>query len=194
MRSSRVRRGQARLRSLEATNLFVIPMDRQREWYRYHALYREFLLDELQRTEPEIIPKLHLRAADWYESNGSPQLAVDHLLHTDERDRCVQLVTTLVLPTYSAGQISTVEQWLTTLGDASIERHPPLAVLAGWVAVLTGHTADAERWAAIADGQFVGTDAAGRNGVLRIGASDAACRDVRRRARRDDPRRRARRR
>ena len=108
--------GQARLRSLEATSLFVIPMDRQREWYRYHALYREFLLDELQRTEPEIIPKLHLRAADWYESNGSPQLAVDHLLHTDERDRCVQLVTTLVLPTYSAGQISTVQHWLTHAG------------------------------------------------------------------------------
>jgi len=142
--------GHARLRGLEGTSLFVIPMDRQREWYRYHALYREFLLDELQRTEPEIIPKLHLRAADWYESNGSPQLAVDHLLHTDEVDRCVQLVTTLVLPTYSVGQISTVQQWLMTLEDASIELHPPLTVLAGWIGVLTGHTADAERWAAIA--------------------------------------------
>ena len=142
--------GEAWLRSLEATSLFVIPMDRQRRWYRYHALYREFLLGELQRTEPEIVPKLHLRAADWYESSGSPQLAVDHLLHTDERDRCVQLVTTLVLPTYSVGQISTVQQWLTTLGDASIESYPPLAVLAGWVAVLTGHTMDAERWAALA--------------------------------------------
>ena len=142
--------GHAWLRSLEATSLFVIPMDRQRQWYRYHALYREFLLGELERVEPEIVPKLHLRAADWYESNGSPQLAVDHLLHTDERDRCVQLVTTLVLPTYSVGQISTVQQWLTALGDANIESSPPLAVLAGWIAVLTGHTVDAERWAAIA--------------------------------------------
>ena len=142
--------GQARLRNLEAASLFVLPMDRKREWYRYHALYREFLLGELQRIEPELVAKLHLRAADWYESNGSPQLAVDHLMNTDERDRCVQLVTTLVLSTYSAGQVSTVQHWLTALRDADIERHPPLAVLAGWVALLTGNTEDTERWAAIA--------------------------------------------
>ena len=84
--------------SLEAGSLFVIPLDRRREWYRYHALFREFLLGELQRTEPEIISKLHLRAADWYETNGAPQLAVEHLMNTPERERCVQLVTTLVLP------------------------------------------------------------------------------------------------
>ena len=99
---------QAQLRQLEATSLFVIPLDRRRGWYRYHGLFREFLFGELQRVEPEIVPKLHLRAADWYESSGSPRLAVEHLLNTPERDRCVQLVTTLVLPTYSAGQMSTV--------------------------------------------------------------------------------------
>jgi len=58
--------GQARLRHLEATNAFLIPLDRRREWYRYHALFREFLLGELRRVEPESIMKLHLRAADWY--------------------------------------------------------------------------------------------------------------------------------
>ena len=139
------------LRDLEATSLFVIPLDRRREWYRYHALFREFLFGELQRIEPEIIPKLHLRAADWYEANGSPRLALEHLLDTDERDRCVQLVSTLVLPTYSAGQISTAEQWLASLGDTGVEGYPPLAVQAGWTAVLTGQTAEAERWAAVVD-------------------------------------------
>ena len=63
-------------------------------------------------SSPTSSRKLHLRAADWYEANGSPALAVEHLLNTAERDRCVQLVTALVLPTYQAGQISTVQRWL----------------------------------------------------------------------------------
>ena len=133
------------------SHLFVFPLDRRREWYRYHALFREFLLDELHRTEPDIVPKLHLRAADWYESNGSPSRAVEHLLRTAERERCVQLVTALVLPTYSAGQMSTVQRWIATLGEVSIEEYPPLAVLAGWIAALTGETLEAERWAAFVD-------------------------------------------
>jgi LuxR family maltose regulon positive regulatory protein len=142
---------QERLRGLEASNVFLIPLDRRRDWYRYHPLFREFLLGELRRVEPEVIMKLHLRAADWYESNGSPAIAVEHLLNTTERDRCVQLVTEMVLPTYQAGQMSTLQRWLSALGDSAIEEYPPLAVLAGWVTALTGQTAEAQRWAAIID-------------------------------------------
>jgi LuxR family maltose regulon positive regulatory protein len=142
---------QEQLRGLEASSTFLIPLDRRREWYRYHALFREFLLGEQRRVEPALIPKLHLRAADWYEANGSPALALEHLLNTSERDRCVQLVTALALPTYQAGQMSTLQRWLAALGDAAIEEYPPLAVLAGWAAALTGQTVDAERWAAILD-------------------------------------------
>jgi LuxR family maltose regulon positive regulatory protein len=141
----------ARLRDLESTSLFLVPLDRRREWYRYHALFREFLLGELRRVEPDVIEKLHLRAADWYESNGSPALALKHLLSTTERDRCVQLVARLALPTYRAGQISTVQRWLSALGHAAVEEYPPLGVLAGWVTVLTGKTAEAQRWAALLD-------------------------------------------
>ena len=95
--------------------------------------------------------KLHLRAADWYEANGSPAMAVEHLLNTNERDRCVKLVTALVLPTYQAGHLSTVQRWLSALGDSAIEEYPPLAVLAGYIAVFTGQTAEAQRWAAVVD-------------------------------------------
>src|SRR4029453_15490106 len=123
--------------------------DRRREWYRYHALFREFLLGELRRVEPDVIEKLHLRAADWYEPKGPPALALKHLFRTTERDRCVQLVARLALPTYRAGQISTVQRWLSALGHAAVEEYPPLAVLAGWIAVLTGQTAEAQRWAAL---------------------------------------------
>jgi LuxR family maltose regulon positive regulatory protein len=142
---------QAMLRDLEASNLFLLPLDRRREWFRYHALFREFLLSELRRVEPDVIMKLQLRAADWYEAQGSPAMAVEYLLNTTERDRCVRLVTALVMPTYMVGQISTVQRWFSELGDSAIGEYPPLAVLAGWIAVLTGQTGEAQRWAAIID-------------------------------------------
>ena len=139
---------QARLRDLEATNLFLVPLDRRRIWYRYHSLFREFLLGELHRVEPDILAQLHLRAADWYESNGSPALALEHLLNTTERERCVHQVAALILPTYQMGQLATVQRWMSILGPSAVEDYPPLGVMAGWNAVLTGQTAEAERWAA----------------------------------------------
>ncbi len=144
--------GQDCLRELEAANLFLIQLDRKREWYRYHALFREFLLGELRRVEPDVTTELHVRAADWYEANGSPALALEHLITSNgHQDRCVQLATQLLLPTYKAGHVSTVQRWLTALGDPAIERFPPLAVLAGWTAALTGQTREAQRWAALLD-------------------------------------------
>jgi LuxR family transcriptional regulator, maltose regulon positive regulatory protein len=139
------------LRHLEATSLFLIPLDRRRRWYRYHALFREFLLGELSRSEPDVIMTLHQRAADWYEANGSPELALEHLLHTAEWDRSVRLTAKLCLPTYMAGHLSTVRRWLAAIGDANIERYPPLAVLACWEGVLTGDPTRTLRWAAVVD-------------------------------------------
>ena len=152
------------LRRVEAHSLFVIPLDRQRQWYRYHALYREFLLGELRRTEPGIITALHQRAADWYESHGFPALALEHLLHTDDGDRSMRLTTRLAQPMYMAGQLSTVQRWFAALGDANIARYPPLAVHVGWEGVLTGDIAKAERWMAV-------IDAASFDGELANGAA-----------------------
>jgi LuxR family transcriptional regulator, maltose regulon positive regulatory protein len=139
------------LRQAEAHNLFLAPLDRDRQWYRYHALFREFLLGELRRTEPDIIMTLHQRAADWYESNGSPAQAVEHLLQTTDWDRTTRLVTAQVLPTYMAGQLSTVQRWFRALGHVNIERYPLLALHKCWVCVLTGDTTESPRWAAIVD-------------------------------------------
>jgi LuxR family maltose regulon positive regulatory protein len=139
------------LRRLEAASLFVIPLDGRREWYRYHALFREFLRGELDRTEPGVIMTLHQRAASWYEANGSPALALDHLLHTADRDRSVRLAAGLAMPTYQAGQVSTNLRRYAAIGDANIEGYPPLAVQRCWDAVLTGDPAGAERWAAVVE-------------------------------------------
>jgi LuxR family maltose regulon positive regulatory protein len=139
------------LRRIEAHNLFLTPLDRERRWYRYHALFREFLLGELHRTEPDIIPTLHERAANWYESNGLPEQAIEHLLQTADLDRATHLVTRLALPTFMAGRLATVQRWYRAIGDANIERYPPLAVLRCWEKVLTGDVAEAPRWASVVD-------------------------------------------
>jgi len=139
------------LRRIEAHGLFLTPLDRRRQWYRYHGLFREFLLGELRRTEPDIIMTLHQRAADWYESNGAPMLAVEHLLPTTDRDRTVRLVTKLTRQTYRAGQLSTLQHWYRAIGDVNIERYPPLAVHTCLASVMTGDTPGAMRWAAVVD-------------------------------------------
>ncbi len=140
-----------RLRRLEGVNSFLVPVDRRRRWYRYHGLFREFLLAELHRVEPGVASVLHLRAADWFESNGSRSMAIEHLLRTGERERTVRLVTAMVSPTFESGQITTIQRWLSALGDDAIEAHPPLAVMASWISMFAGLGADAQRWANVAE-------------------------------------------
>ena len=74
----------------------------------------------------------------------------------------------MILPTYQAGQISTVERWLSTLGDEAVEQHPPLAVLAGLIAALTGRTVKTQRWGAFLE-RLLQWRAVGRVGVVRVG-------------------------
>ena len=142
----------SRLRRLEASGLFLVPLDRRREWYRYHGLFREFLVGELRRTEPELVATLHVRAADWYEAQRLPQFALDHLLNTQERTRTAQLAAARMLQTYSEGQLSTALRWLDVLGEQAIKDYPPLAVLAGWGSALIGDAAGAQRWAEFTEG------------------------------------------
>ena len=169
---------QAQLAGLEATSLFLVPLDRRRGWFRYHALFREFLLSELRRVEPDLIETLHLRAADWYESNGSRSLALEHLMKTSERGRSIELAAQVLLPTFQAGLSSTVQRWLATLGRTAAQDYPPLAVLAAWFAALTGQTAEAQRWAAFVDTADVRSPTGGRHRVLRLRPGHAGGADV----------------
>ncbi|MBM7831231.1 LuxR family maltose regulon positive regulatory protein [Agromyces cerinus] len=141
---------QSMLQELDASNVFIVPLDRSRGWYRYHALYREFLLGELRRLEPEALPELQSRAASWFELHGSPAMAIELLLdQPDERARTVRLIAATALPSYQAGQFATVQRWMTAIGDPAIEGYPPLAVLAGWVMALSGQATEAARWASV---------------------------------------------
>lgn len=163
----------AQLRQLEASSLFVIPLDRRRDWYRYHALFREFLRGELRRAEPDIIAKLHLRAADWYESNAMPALALEHLLSTPERQRSAQLAAELALSTYNAGRMSTLQRWLNVLGDDAVEAYPPRGV-GGLGECVDGRHYRSRTLGRTCRHRVVQRSAARRNRVLRVRPSHAA--------------------
>jgi LuxR family transcriptional regulator, maltose regulon positive regulatory protein len=146
-------RGSGRvLESLEDSNLLVVPLDRRREWYRYHQLFGELLLAELERGEPELVAKLHTRAAGWCEENALPEMAIDHARAAGDADRVARLVAGLVFPTYAGGRVDTVLGWLAWFEERGlVERYPPVAVLGAAVQALVGRPAAAERWANAAE-------------------------------------------
>ena len=140
----------ARLHEIEAANLFLVAMDRRRGWFRFHALFREFLLVELERAEgASAVADLHRRAAAWHEENGAPAQAVEHLLWAGEPQRAAQRIAELGLPMYQRGEVSTVKRWLSELGEGLVRSYPPLVVSMTWTALLLGDVAAGERWSRI---------------------------------------------
>ena len=149
------------LASLEDANLLVVALDRRREWYRYHHLFRELLLADLQRREPDLVPALHARAATWYEANGLAEAAIDHAEAAGDAERVARLVASLVFPTYAGGRVDTVRRWLAWFEDHGlVDRYPPVAVLGAWVQALVGRAVGAERWADAAERQIAVADRA----------------------------------
>lgn len=136
----------ARLRELEDANRFVMPTGRGRAWYRHHRLFREFLLAELRREDPEHVERLHTRAATWHEARGEQEAAIEHLLSTSRHERTAALVDAAAPAAWERGESAVVQRWLTTLGELQLAAHPQLAVVQGWVAALTGDPGTAQRW------------------------------------------------
>ena len=84
--------GQETLEVLERANLFVIPLDNERQWYRYHHLFADSLRQRLQSTQPEQLPDLHRRASAWYEQNGFIDEAIEHALHGKDFEQAAHLI------------------------------------------------------------------------------------------------------
>jgi LuxR family maltose regulon positive regulatory protein len=140
------------LESLERRNCFVVPLDRQGEWYRYHHLFGELLRNELERSEPDTVLELNRRAMDWCIANDLPEAAVVYGHAAGETDAIAGLVDALALPLYNDGRMETLDEWLGWFGDDELRRYPALAVEEAWLRVLTGRPADAERSLARAEG------------------------------------------
>jgi LuxR family maltose regulon positive regulatory protein len=153
----------ATLATLARSNLLLVPLDRRGQWYRYHHLFREMLLAELERQEPGMLPVLRRRAANWHVRRDLPEEALEYSIAAGDIDDAACLVGKLWLPVYRQGRITTIERWFRWLEDRDgIQGNPMVAVAAGLLATQTGRPMDAERWADVVDGWQYGD--AGRAG------------------------------
>jgi LuxR family maltose regulon positive regulatory protein len=145
--------GSARtLETLAQTNGFLVPLDRQGEWFRYHHLFGQLLRSELERTEPEVVAALNRRAMTWCIDNDLKEAALGYGQAAGEMDTVARLIDELALPVYYDGRKETVEEWLEWFSDDDLVRYPALAVYGAWFHVLTGRPEEAARWLALADG------------------------------------------
>jgi LuxR family maltose regulon positive regulatory protein len=132
---------------LERENLFIVPLDDNRQWYRYHHLFAQALRSELARTEPDIGPALHGRASAWHRLSGSTDEAIGHALAAGDTAGAVGLIARNWLAYVDSGRAATVRGWVRSLGDDQIAAHPLAAHSAAWVAALSGEPESVRRWA-----------------------------------------------
>jgi LuxR family transcriptional regulator, maltose regulon positive regulatory protein len=146
------------LASLERSNLLVIPLDRQREWYRYHPLLRESLRGELERHEPGLVGELTLRAARWCQQQGLVEAAIGYAMDAGDADLVARGVEQAAIAVYRSGRLATVRAWLDWFDNHNlIQQYPAVATLGAWIHALDGHAAAAERWADAAErGSYAG--------------------------------------
>jgi LuxR family transcriptional regulator, maltose regulon positive regulatory protein len=142
----------ATLTDLAQSNSMLVPLDRRGEWYRYHHLFRDMLLAELERLEPGLIPVLQGRAAGWCLRNGRAEEALEYSMAAGDVDAAAGLIERLVVPARRQGRVTTIQRWFRWLEDRDgIEKHPMAAVLASLFWALTGRPVEAERWADAVD-------------------------------------------
>ncbi len=123
---------QAMLQLLEHANLFLIPLDYQRKWYRYHHLFTDLLRHALVQSYPKEIAKLHLCASQWLEANGFILEAVRHAFLTQDWSYTAELVERHAWNMMLHSQVGTVSEWCHNFPEDIISRHPVLCIFHGW--------------------------------------------------------------
>ena len=131
---------------LERENLFVVPLDDNREWYRYHHLFAQVLRAELVRTEPEVITDLHRRAYRWHRAWGTVGDGVNHALAAGNTAEAVDLIARHWHGYVNAGRVRTVHGWLDSLTADQIAAYPLAAHCGAWAAALSGDPDQVHRW------------------------------------------------
>ena len=128
------------LENLEHANLFVVPLDGQREWFRYHSLFADLLRSRLVQTAPELVPWLHQRASLWYEQNGLIAEAIDHALAAVDFERTVGLVEQHAEAALMRSENVTVLHWIEALPDDLVLARPWLCLYHAWALLLNGRS------------------------------------------------------
>jgi len=138
--------GAATLDTLYRANLFLIPLDDERRWYRYHHLFADLLRNRLRQELPaEQVQELHRRASEWYWQEGWLEAAVHHALAAEDYLRAADLIEREVIGTMLHGQLSTLQGWLDTLPAELLQARPRLQIYGAWVHFLGGRADLAER-------------------------------------------------
>ncbi|MEO6892949.1 MAG: LuxR C-terminal-related transcriptional regulator [Ktedonobacteraceae bacterium] len=114
---------QAILETLERSNLFVVPLDSQRQWYRLHDLFREALLARVQASQPDLLPLLHIRAAGFYEAVGELREAIAHALTAPDYPLAASLMEQAAPAFWLSGEATTVQTWVLSLPDTVLRAH-----------------------------------------------------------------------
>jgi LuxR family maltose regulon positive regulatory protein len=133
------------LARLERDNLFLIALDDERLWYRYHHLFADYLRLRLDVTEPERVQELHRRASAWYRHNGYAEEAAEQALSGKEYGLAAELLEDLAETYWRRGQPSTLTRWMERLPRAHIESRPGLSIHYAWVLRLNGNNLAAEK-------------------------------------------------
>ncbi len=136
--------GQRLLERLERENLFVVALDDERRWYRYHHLFADFLRGRLGRESPERVGELHLDASAWNEQNGGLSSAIEHALSAPDHDLAARLIEEGVEGAVERGEGTTALRWLEALPDEAKRHRPRLFAEHAVALVITGRPNDAE--------------------------------------------------
>src|SRR5215213_8133378 len=139
------------LRELARSNLFVVSLDEQGEWYRYHHLFSELLLYELKSSQPDLVPTLRKRASMWLEGAGFVERAIRQAIVAADYERVGVLITRHWYAYVSAGQTATVEGWLDSLPQEIITHDAALALVKAWICALDGRREESARFLTLAE-------------------------------------------
>jgi LuxR family maltose regulon positive regulatory protein len=163
---------------LERSNLFLVPLDDRREWYRYHHLFAQLLRLELASREPGLVPTLHRRAAAWHRQAGNLDEAIQHTSAAGDFTEAAALIAQQWLTYWRRGQRATVARWLDWLPEEAIMANPPVAYVTAWIRGYSGASKQQiEDWLAVvgrdgAEGSL--PDGVGLEGSLPDGVSSLA--------------------
>jgi LuxR family maltose regulon positive regulatory protein len=139
------------LDTLERENLFIVPLDDTRQWFRYHHLFAQTLRSLLMRTEPDIVPALHRNASAWHRQHGSMEEAISHAVDAGDLAQATGLIASDWFAYVDSGQVATVRRWMRSIGDDQIAVTPLAAHCAAWAAAFSGDRQTARRWLPVID-------------------------------------------
>jgi LuxR family maltose regulon positive regulatory protein len=130
--------GQEILEYLERANLFIVPLDSQRRWYRYHQLFAELLRNRLDRAYPDQITELHLRASDWYAQNELPYEAITHALTVQDWFRAADVIERFSDELPMRGESNTRLGWFESFPAHILMERPGLGLVYAWALFMSG--------------------------------------------------------